>query len=433
MSGNHHFTYIIIIMLCMMVSSGYAQPIPDTLMMSRTEAEATFLQRNLRLLAGRLNIDEAKAQVIQAKLWPNPSLSVSEVNLWSNHGAEALGRISANWGNHAQVAVDIEQLILTAGKRKKLIAVEETGVAIAEQEFEDLLRSLKVEFREQLAELHRTQQAIAIHRQALGQLQQLLSGYQRQVQAGHVSRSEYMRLKVSEVELMKTIDDIRRENGEAQRALKALMGIAPQHALMLADAHVPDIPVNAIKALDVSTVAEWVQSHNAALKAMQLGTTQAEHNLSYERAQRVPDLTLSAGYDRGGNIMRDFVGIGLSIDLPFFHRNQGQIKAAQLQVEQHRLLAENTKNEITAAAVQAWKDLLNTIDRKEHIGTGYDTDMAKLLEGYHNSFAQRHISLLEYLDFLDAYLTTKANLLETDKELLMQYETLRYHVGDQLP
>lgn len=427
------YLYSVVVALCCFTADARGQSSADTLVISRAEAEAVFLQRNLQLLAGKLEIDEAKAKVIQAKLWPNPTLSIGEINLWSNAGAEALGRLFGTWGNHAQVAVDIEQLIQTAGKRKKMIAIEETGAAIAERNFEDLLRSLKVEFRSQLAQLYNTQQRMKVYEEVLNQLRRLLNGYERQVAQGNVSRSEYMRLKASEVELMKVIDDIRKENGVAQRSLKTLMGIPQQGMLVLADEHLPEIPTAAIQMLDAGTVQEWAQAHSAELAAIELGATFAEHELSYERAQRVPDLTLSAGYDRGGNIMRDFIGLGLSIDIPFFHRNQGNIKAAQARLEQSRLRAEDKKNEVAGMAIQAWKDLLAIIARKEYVGAQYDEDMGKLLAGYHNSFAQRHISLLEYLDFLEAYLATKDILLDTDTELLSQYETLRYHVGDQLP
>lgn len=425
--------YLLIVALCCLSTGIRAQSKGDTLVVTPVEAEAIFLQRNLRLLAGKLDIEVAKAQVIQARLWPNPTLSIGEVNLWSNQGAEALGRLFGDWGGHSQVAVDVEQLIQTAGKRKKLVAVEEIGVSMAEQSFEELLRSLQAEFRTQLAELNRTQEGTAAYRQALERLQQLLRGYERQVTQGNVSRGEYMRLRASELQLLKTIDGLRAENGEAQQVLKALMGLAPTDELIVATAAFPEIPLDTLKALDAATIQEWAYAYNTELAALRLGITRADRQLHYEQAQRVPDLTLSAGYDRGGNIMRDFVGIGVAVDLPFFQRNQGNIKAAKLALEQSRLLAANKENEVGGEAIRAWKDLQVTLARREHVGAQYEADMDTLLEGYHRNFAQRHISLLEYLDFLDAYLQTKDNLLDTEKILRTQYETLRYHVGNQLP
>lgn len=427
------FRYLAVVAFCCVATGTQGQYAPDTLAVTPTEAEAVFLQRNLRLLAGKLDIDMAKAQVIQAKLWPNPVLSIGEVNPWSNRDAETLGHLFGDWGNHAQVAVDVEQLIQTAGKRRKRIAVAEAGLVVAEYSFEDLLRSLQAEFRTEMAELYRTQAGMIVYQGVLGQLRQLLGGYQRQVAQGNISRSEYMRLQASEVALMKAIDDLRRENGEAQRQLKTLMGLTPQQELILTGGGFTDIPIDVLNALDAPTLQEWATTYNAELAALQSGTVQADWQLRYEQAQRVPDVTVSAGYDRGGNIMRDFVGLGIAVDLPFFNRNQGNIKAAQLALAQSRLLADDKKNEVESEAIRIWKDLLAIIARREHMGTQYEADMDTLLASYHRNFAERHISLLEYLDFLEAYLHSKDTLLDTEKELRVQYEALRYHVGNQLP
>src|SRR5690606_721932 len=105
----------------------------------------------------------------------------------------------------------------------------------------------------------------------------------------------------------------------------------------------------------------------------------------------------------------------------------------QLALAQSRLLADDKKNEVESEAIRIWKDLLAIIARREHMGTQYEADMDTLLASYHRNFAERHISLLEYLDFLEAYLHSKDTLLDTEKELRVQYEALRYHVGNQLP
>src|SRR5436853_7738631 len=47
----------------------------DTTYMTIQAAEKRFLERNTRLLAERYNIDISRAQVIQARLYNNPSIS----------------------------------------------------------------------------------------------------------------------------------------------------------------------------------------------------------------------------------------------------------------------------------------------------------------------------------------------------------------------
>src|SRR5690606_18304926 len=55
----------------------------DSLFLSREACEAIFLEHNLALMAQKMNIDVAEAKVIQAGLWPNPTLEIEEVNLWT--------------------------------------------------------------------------------------------------------------------------------------------------------------------------------------------------------------------------------------------------------------------------------------------------------------------------------------------------------------
>ena len=61
-----------IFLLCILSFQTFSQ---DTLKITLPEAEHLFLQNNASLLAQKYNIEAAKAQIIQAKLWDNPTFS----------------------------------------------------------------------------------------------------------------------------------------------------------------------------------------------------------------------------------------------------------------------------------------------------------------------------------------------------------------------
>lgn len=209
--------------------------IKDTLTISRAEAETIFLKNNLRLLSEKLNIDQAEAQVIQAKLWPNPTFEVSEINLWSNAYSEQLPPISGDWGKTSQVALSLEQLIYTAGKRKKMIAMEKVGVEMAHEYFQDFIRTLKIEFRNDLTDLQYVQQKQKVYKKQLNSMQKLLKAYENQAKQGNISRSEFIRLKASELEFLKEISDLQKENNKLQKELKTLMNIPAGQFLKITD------------------------------------------------------------------------------------------------------------------------------------------------------------------------------------------------------
>src|SRR5690606_16944225 len=96
----------------------------DTLKISQKEAEAVFLQHNFLLIAEKLNIERQKAALIQAKLWPNPQFSISEVNLWATDRQTGGEPVSPPFwyrvGRNEQLAFQLKQFSQAAGQRRKL-------------------------------------------------------------------------------------------------------------------------------------------------------------------------------------------------------------------------------------------------------------------------------------------------------------------------
>ena len=405
--------------------------IKDTLTISRAEAETIFLKNNLRLLSEKLNIDQAEAQVIQAKLWPNPTFEVSEINLWSNAYSEQLPPISGDWGKTSQVALSLEQLIYTAGKRKKMIAMEKVGVEMAHEYFQDFIRTLKIEFRNDLTDLQYVQQKQNVYKKQLNSMQKLLKAYENQAKQGNISRSEFIRLKASELEFLKEISDLQKENNKLQKELKTLMNIPAGQFLKITDEKfVPEL--QKVENINLADLTSSALENRPDVKVSVLEEKYNNRKYKYELAQRTPDVTFGVNYDRGGNIMNNFVGIGFSMDLPFFNRNQGNIKSAKLDIEKSKYAKEEKNNEALNEVIKAYEDLLVAKKLYENIEVNYENDLDKLLDSHLKNFAQRNTSMLEYLDFVEAYLQNKTIILDAKKELNEHFEELQFVIGKEL-
>jgi len=403
----------------------------DTLTITRVEAETIFLKSNLRLLSEKLNIDQAEAQVIQAKLWPNPRLEVGEINLWSNAKSEQLPPISGNWGRTSEITVGLEQLIYTAGKRKKLTAMEKVGVEIAQEYFQDLLRIVKVEFRNNLTNLQYVQEKQNVYQKQLVSIQKLLNAYSNQAKQGNISKAEFIRLKASELEFVKELSDLQKQNNQLQKELKTLMNLSPQHFLKISKENfVPNLEKT--ENINLATLSSSVLENRPDVKVSILEEKYNNRKYKYEKAQRTPDVTFLATYDRGGNIMNDFVGFGFAIDLPFFSRNQGNIKSAKIEIQKSQYLKEEKNNQAQNEVIQAYEDLIVAKKLYENIDASYENDLDKLLESHLKNFAQRNTSMLEYLDFVEAYLENKTIILDSKKELNEHFEELQFVIGKEL-
>ncbi|WP_394774981.1 TolC family protein [Flavobacterium sp.] len=405
--------------------------INDTIVLSRTQAEALFLDKNISLISEKLNIDIADAQVIQAKLWPNPTLTIGEINLWHNATASQVPALWGNFGTTSQVNAEIEQLIQTAGKRKKLIAMEKVSVDIAKEYFKTFLRNLKIEFRGNLTALQYTQAQEAVYKKQLSSMQAMLKGYSNQVAQGNIGKGEYIRLKASELQFLKEIADLRKENNSLQKELKILMNLPATSFIKLTDEGF--VPNNKnIENLNLGNLMASAVENRPDMKVIKLGNEYNDNKYKYEKAMRTPDVTLGVSYDRGASTMNDFVGLGFSLDLPFFSRNQGNIKAAKIATDQGKLLTEEKTITIQAEVLQAYEDLIVTKKLYESVDANYESDLDKLLESYRKNFLQRNTSMLEYLDFVDAYLDNKSILLNSKKDLNKNLEELRYIAGEEI-
>jgi len=408
----------------------------DTILLNRQQAEKIFLERNISLLAGKLNIRQAEAQVLQARLWPNPNVSVDEVNLWATPAQLSMGSglppvFSNGAGRNQQVAAQLEQVIITAGKRKKLIAIEEVSRDMAASYFEDLVRNLKVEFRKLLTELQYVQLYQAVFAREITETQLLLTAYERQAESGNVNRADIARLKALLLGLNDENNELCKQVNGIQKELGVLMSLPANSRIRLTtDDFVPD--ADRYTALSLPALVQTAQSSRPDLMLAQLGTDQAKKTFSYEKASSIPDVTLKAGYDRGGNFMYNFIGFGAGLDIPIFNRNQGNIRSARIGIEKAALLQEDRNRRVEAEVKEAFLNLTAGMDFYKRIDPGYEAELDRLLASYISNFRSRNISMLEFLDFLRAYMDNKKTILGAKRSLNEAIEELKYAVGTEI-
>ena len=403
----------------------------ETLKISREEAETMFLQNNLLLISEKLNIESQKAEVIQTRLWPNPEFSISEVNLWKNSTVEPSPPFFGNFGRNQQISFELQQLVQTAGKRKKLIALEQVDVSKAEQYFEDLLRGLKLELRNQLTDLQYIQNSIKVHQSLINNISTLTNAYKNQLDKGNISKAEYIRLKAQELEINKEILELTRESNEIQKELKMLLRTNPTVSIEITDdGFVKD--TKSYEAVFIDQAVENAKENRPDYKLALLEEEYSNRLLSFEKAQRIPDMTFGMNYDRNGNTMLDFVGFGVSFDLPVFNRNKGGIKKAQIGIENAKVHKEQTVLTIENEIFLAYRSLRQALDFINGIEPDYEKDLDLLLENYTKNFTSKNVSMLEYFDFMDAYLENKKIILEAQKDINQKVEEFNYSLGKDL-
>ncbi|MGV0923670.1 TolC family protein [Empedobacter tilapiae] len=386
--------------------------------------EAAFLQKNYALIANKFNVDRIDAEIIQEKLWNNPTLSISEVNLWKTYNVEEQPYLIGKYGKNQQISVELEQLIETAGKRKKRVAIKELEKNSALFDYEELLRELKKELRQTYFSLGRIQSEKKELQNSIELFEQMNTQYQRQAELKNVPKADFYRLQSELIALQK--EQIELENQEIEYINK--LRLLTQNS----DLNVDEIDFSRFNSYSKSipfNAKQLAKEQNIALKKQENEINLAEKQLILEKAQRTPDLAFQVNYDRGGNIMRDFVGVGVSIDLPIFNTNKGNIKASEIVLNQQQI----TKNAIDF-------ELNNTIDRISNQINQLDKaiiqwkkmnkqDQLTMIENYKKHLQNKQITLLEFIDFIQAYRESQQAYFDLLENYQNTFEELNYIVG----
>ena len=388
------------------------------------DLEAQFLQKNYLLIANKLNIDKADAEIVQEKLWNNPTLSISEVNLWKTYQIEEQPYLFGKYGKNQQVSVELEQLIETAGKRKKRVAIKQLEKNNALFDYEELLRELKKELRQSFYTLSRINQEENQLQNMLNLFTQMSNQYERQSKLQNVSKADFYRIQTELLGLQKESVLLENEKIDGLNKLRLLT----QNSELNINQLQFETSIKSQNQLPFD-LKNSAKNQNIGLKKQENELNLAKNQLILEKAQRTPDLTFQLNYDRGGNIMRDFVGVGVSVDLPIFNTNKGNIKAAKISIEQ-QLANQNAYQLELDQSIDRLQNQLKKIEETLNFWSSEKEEEQNLMiDNYKKHLQNKHITLMDFIDFTQAYREAQQAYLELQETYKHTYEELQYIVG----
>ena len=395
---------------------------PDTLRITVDESEKLFLQNNLSILAAKYNIDASQALVRQAKLWDNPVLSTDQ-NIYDRQG----GFFKHDQAN-GQVYVQVMQLIKTAGKRNKLAQLAQDNTNISTSQFDDLVRTLRYALITDLYEIEHQLKIKRVYGSEVNELQTLVTGMDEQLKAGNISVKDNIRIKALLFSLQNELINVDAQLIPLQSEVKLLLR-NPDSSFILPvfNYYLPDLIQKNIPSKE--ELIQIAESNRPDAKIAHSQLDYANHNFIYQKALAKPDINIGTEYDQHSSYSPDYVGLAISFPLNFLNRNQGNIASAQYNIKQQQALYDGQisqiDNDITSALAKVkFYQNINNLQQLD-FSRQYETVFQNMLKSYQ----QRQVSLLEFIDFADAYKDTKLKLLEQHTSLIKAMLELNYQAG----
>lgn len=323
----------------------------DTLNLRLNQADSILIHRNLSLLAEKCSVDASKALIIQAGVFNNPSLTINQ-NVINTEYQTNGGREWFDFTDKGETNFQIEQLFYLAGKRNKRIKLAELTTGREEAVYFDLVRSLKYSMRSGFYNIYFPGKIIAVYDKEIASLSKLIEVAGEQVEKGYFSKKKLLRLKSMLFALENEKLGYKTQQINAQTEFNLLMQTSNVYYIPLTDEHFSDsLPFLKLK---LEALIDTAYQHRFDLKTLQSDLQISQVNLSYQKALVVPDLTLSAGWDRNGSYVHNYNFIGLQIDLPVFNRNQGNIKSARSVIENSKYKLQGMEDRVRADVLNAY-------------------------------------------------------------------------------
>ncbi|MEZ4905422.1 MAG: TolC family protein [Spirosomataceae bacterium] len=395
----------------------------DSLQLTLRQVDSVFLQNNLVLLSERFRIEAAQASVIQARLWDNPTLS-TEWNAYNPTKRRAL-----DIGRGGEKIISIEQVLLTAGKRSKQVALATENAKMTEYEFMDLMRVLKFELRSNFFDVYFLQNTLNRYQLQINNLQSTVTAFETQYEKNNVSLRELLRLKALLFQLNNDKTEILFQIEEKQKTLKILLNLERPIVPVVEETQLNRYQLATYNA---QSLGELALQNRGDVKAVASLTEQAKLNYSLQKSLAIPNLKVGGTYDQSGSYVNHYTGITLSSDLPFFNKNQGNIKVAKTLIEYQKGIQNQKENTVVNEVAAAFQKVLYVENMVQSVDAKFSDQFELLNKGVVENFQKRNLTLLEFIDLIETYSESIKELNRLKSDRVGAYEELSFTVGQEL-
>jgi len=307
------------------------------------QALQTARANNPVLKTEQFNIGVAQTDVTTAKLFINPTFNFNYMNVAAKSYAEPNSNLYSAINN--QYAFQFGKSFQVAGQRRYSIETANKNVAFLEKNYTETERNLFSEVAAKWLEVWTAQKQLDILTTAKNNIDSLVISEQIRYKNQVITQTDLLRTELLSKQYTIQYKTAFQELINQQKELQFLLGVKDSISIDTEDHFLFSIPHDIDSLLtqslqnrsDILTAKSFIDFSNSNIKLQKsLAFPQPELGFFYNPQNAVP-----------------YWGIYAVIDLPFFNRNQGEIKKSHLlkqQAEQHLFtIQKQLQTEITNA------------------------------------------------------------------------------------
>ncbi len=383
------------------------------------QAKDRLVKKNFYLLAAYYEINQAEAQVAQAKLYYNPTISWNQEAYKRAQDAKLMSRY--------QYEAQINQTIAIAGRHSNAVKLAKINLALNKEQFSDVMRSLLFDLGNNYNNLAALEAKEKLYNEVLNSYQRLIAASKKELEVGAISVTEDLRIKSEYIAVKTQALDNSNQKEQYLSQLRTLLQY-PKDTLIQVMQKTPLFN----SALVLDSLINRALVARPDLRVSKLYQEYQQRNLKLQRSLAVPDLSIGYDYDVAGNYKSNYNGVVLQMPLPLFNRNQGNIKEAKYNILQSGLQRDYLKITITNQVIAAFNQYKKNSEGLANYTDEYLNGLTQLNKNTNTYFQKRDISLLEFIDYQRIYISTNIQLIELRQQFLNSVNTLNFSVGETI-
>ena len=386
-----------------------------------------FQLSNTTLLAGKLNIDELKAQEITAHLRPNPDFTLSA-------DGTQIAPSKGVWQPFAGTLVSpaVSQLFERRHKRGLRYEAAKEGTAIGVAQQSDTERSLLFNLRSAFVGVLQAKAVLRLAQDNLDYYDKVLKVSRDRFQAGDIAQIDLDRLELQRLQYQ----------SDVQTALVNLR-TTKINLLALLDDRRPIDSFDVDGPFDFSeTLLSNDEYRKAALdarpdlRAAVLSVKQAETNYKLAEADGSTDPTVAVWFTHNGSFNNpdalNTLGASVSIPLRIFDRNQGEKLRTKIDIDRNDKLRQGVETQVYSDVDSAYATLVSNVELLKPYKRQYLQQAVHVRDTVYFSYQHGGAALLDFLNAESEYRATELNYVNLVGAYLTAAAQMNMAVGREV-
>jgi len=359
--------------------------------LSLAKAIELALEGNPEVAAAKRQWEATEGQVLQGRSRPNPELAYSLEDTRSKTRTQS-------W----QLNLPVE----LGGKRAARTKAAEKTREQAQAQLSELQATVRANVAAAYFDVLTAQERLVLARDSAALAKSSTDTVSKRVAAGKVSPVEESKARVAEAGVRVELAQAASEQRNALSRLFALLGRidAPYTVLEGKAENLPSVP-------SLADLQPLISSAPGVVLA-RIEVDRRKALTALEQSKRVPDVTVSVGMQRSNETQRNVLLFGVSVPLPIFDRNQGNLLEA-LKLE------DKARDELQAASVRLHSEVAQGQERLSTITAEVQSLQQDVLPGAKSAydaatigFENGKFNFLEVLDAQRTYFAAKSQYLK---------------------